>query len=309
MRHLACMTGAIFLIFSTPALAQPKEYALNFKAPPQKGWKMKVTETEKLKIKFKLVKDKKVMLSESEAENASFTYTREILEVSGIHATREKYAFEKAVHVEDGVKVSYGFENKVVVATTDLESGTTFAYEDGTGLSEEDLEGIKKVKSGRKPGQKTGDELLNPEGPVKPGSSWKPDVKTVAMDMLELSGEEAIDLKKSSAKISFLKARQEEGALFATIKGSFKLHVREIGEMKLLKTILTRITMKGDICADGTRPDGTMEMKMTIKGVAPMDVGPNDSATLQMDMVGEMTKKVTLIEAAPAEEPKPPPQP
>lgn len=273
------------------AQAQPKEYALEFKNKPAVGQKTEVQDSEKTKFKLKLVKDKKVMLSESEADTATFTFTQTVLEVDGDEATKVSMTFSKASHVVEGKKIPYGFEGKTVIATRNEEQ-VTYAYEDGSGLSEADIEGIKKVKSDRKQGEKGGDELLNPPGPVKVGGSWKPDVKTLAVGMLDLSGDGAVNVEKSSAKLTLLKVTEKDGVQYASIKGSFKLWVYEIGEMRLTKPILTKISIKGEICADGSKPDGTMEMKMTIKGSSPMEMGDEDPVTVQLDMTGEMKKVV-----------------
>ncbi|MBW2263179.1 MAG: hypothetical protein JRG91_14515, partial [Deltaproteobacteria bacterium] len=187
---------SLLLLASTAVQAQPKVYTLQFKNKPAVGQKTQVDDSDKTKFKLKLVKNKKVMLSESETDSASFTFTRTILEVDGDDVTKESYAFEKAVHMVAGKKLSYGFEGKTVIAIT-TDEGASFAYEDGTELTEADEEGVKKVKSGRKKGEKGGDELLNPTEPVKVGGSWKPDVKTLAMGMLDLKNEDAVNLKKS----------------------------------------------------------------------------------------------------------------
>lgn len=299
MRHAILGSSLLLLLLASAAVqAQPKEYTLQFKGKPVVGQKTLVTDSDSTKFKLKLVKNKKVMLSESEADQASFTFTRTVLEVDGDEVTRESLAFEKAVHVVEGKKIPYGFQGKTVIVVSSAD-GASYAHEDGTALSEADLEGIKKVKSDRKKGEKGGDELLNPPGPVKAGGSWKPDLETLATGMLDLKNDDAVDLDKSSAKLTLLKVTEKDGVQFATIKGSFKLWVYEIGDMRLTKPVLTKITIKGDICADGSKPDGTMEMKMTIKGSSPMEMGEQESVTVQLDMSAEMKKTVASVEAAP----------
>jgi len=290
----------LVLAAASVARAQPKEYTLEFKGKPVVGQKTQVEDSEKTKFKLKLVKDKKVMLSEAEGDTASFTFVETVLEVDGAEATRVSLAFEKAGHLVEGKKVAYGFEGKTVIVTRTDEQ-VTYAYEDGTELSDADLEGIKKVKSDRKKGEKGGDELLDPPGPVKVGGSWKPDVKTLAVGMLGLRNDDAVDVEKSSAKLTLLKVTEKDGIQVASIKGALKLWVYEIGDMRVTKPILTKITIKGEICADGSKPDGTMEMKMTIKGSSPMEMGDEEPVTVQLDMTGEMKKTVvSLAEAPPA---------
>ncbi len=299
MRHAILGSSLLLLLLASAAVqAQPKEYTLQFKGKPVVGQKTLVTDADSTKFKLKLVKNKKVMLSESETDQASFTFTRTVLEVDGDEVTRESLAFEKAVHVVEGKKIPYGFQGKTVIVVSSAD-GASYALEDGTALSEADLEGIKKVKSDRKKGEKGGDELLNPPGPVKAGGSWKPDLKTLATGMLDLKNDDAVDLDKSSAKLTLLKVTEKDGIQFAAIKGSFKLWVYEIGDMRLTKPVLTKITIKGDICADGSKPDGTMEMKMTIKGSSPMEMGDQEPVTVQLDMSAEMKKTVASVEEAP----------
>ena len=125
------------------------------------------------------------------------------------------------------------------------------------------------------------------------------------MGMLDLQSEDSVDLKKSSAKLTLLKVKEKDGVQYASIKGSLKFWVTEIGEMKLTKPVLTKIAIKGEICADGSRPDGSMEMKMTIKGSAPMAMDEEHPVTVQLDMAAEMKKKVVSVAEAPPAPPAP----
>jgi hypothetical protein len=296
MKSICLAVTALVMSVALPAVAQPKTYDLSMGDKPVKGYVFKHVESQSLKMKMKMVKGGKVMLSTSEAQADSFVALRTILEVEGSDITKEKMEFEKAVHTENGEKTSYAFEGKTVIASGKPGEGNSYAYEDGTALSEEESKAIDKMKGkNEQEDGPSGTDLLAPDKPVKVGESWKPDVVALAMDMLDLASESELVKKKSSAKLTLVKVKPKDGVDIATIKGAFKLWTKRIGEVELKKAVQTRINMTGDMAVDGSIPDGSMSMTMTIKGTAPMVLGPTEEATVTINMTAEFDKKMTTV--------------
>jgi hypothetical protein len=295
MRLCMAITGAALVVLTAPtALAQT--YDLSFRSNPSVGHVFKETESSKLSMKMKMVSKGKVMLSTSENKADSWEVTRTVLEVADGRITKERLEFAKAFATADGEKQELAIAGKSVIVEESA-GKTTFTCEDGTPLGEQELDALERIhKPVEKEGGPSGDELLAPAEPVKVGGSWKPDVGAVAMDMLDLSGEQALDAEKSSIKMTLVKVVEKGGVSMAKVKGTFKLYVYEIGELKLEKPVLTKITVVMDMAIDGSVPDGTAEMKMQIKGTAPMELGHGEEGSVQLNMNAEFKKTASTVQ-------------
>ncbi len=294
-RPVAAVLTALILAAGAAAQDSQKAYELKLACKPTVGHKSEVTETQSQTQNITAKVGDQVVNRIAENKNSSFAAVEEIAKVDGDKIAEAMWTFSKAVRVEEGKEVPYGFQGKKVRVTRSKEGPPAFAYEDGTKPEAEDEQALKEAVGSdyqSKPGP-TGEEVFAPKKPVKVGESWAPSVKEIAELFMGQEATVAIDVEKSKASFTLKSAEAREGAHIGKIEGILDMVFTQFGPLKLDKPLPARISVQLDAFIDGKRPDGEMRMKMELKGASTVTDPNGTRIDLDMDMLiqSKMTKK------------------
>jgi hypothetical protein len=280
-----------YLIIAAPALTAQKDktYDLKLEPKPFAGQLTEESYTDSMAMHMSFKAGKKKAVKENQKQSSRFELTALVLETAGDEITKQKWSFKTARRLVEGKEVPFGFEGKTVIVTRAPSGDAAFQYENGTSLSGEDLEGIKGVKSSetekKEEGKPDADEAFAPKTPVKPGQSWNPDMSLLAGSILDPENLADVDMKKSKGKMTLKAVKIIDGKEFAVITGKIDIYSKSFGPFRGDKPVLISVAVSLQVCADGSVPDGKVEMKMKIKGkTVTVPPGSGQSVDVVLDI-------------------------
>jgi hypothetical protein len=244
------------------ALSAAADDAVTIKAYiPKAGQRYKVTIDEKnnTKTTFTIMGNAQ---NKEEVKTKSVVYTEEVLENSGNgkQASKLKRTYEKAVIGKEGKDTKMALDGKTVVI--EKKSGKYVFTEDGKELTGDALTILDTEFN--KGDFKNKEDFFLPKDPVKVGESWKIDM-TEIFKGFEASGM-GFDKDKSTGKGTLLKVFNKDKAQFGTIELALGAPITSLGMKGGLTIQDGKMSIKstGDVCIDGTSPEGSMSNKVKV---------------------------------------------
>jgi hypothetical protein len=250
-----------YLIIAAPALTAQKDktYDLKLEPKPFAGQLTEESYTDSMAMHMSFKAGKKKAVKENQKQSSRFELTALVLETAGDEITKQKWSFKTARRLVEGKEVPFGFE------------------------------GIKGVKSSetekKEEGKPDADEAFAPKTPVKPGQSWNPDMSLLAGSILDPENLADVDMKKSKGKMTLKAVKIIDGKEFAVITGKIDIYSKSFGPFRGDKPVLISVAVSLQVCADGSVPDGKVEMKMKIKGkTVTVPPGSGQSVDVVLDI-------------------------
>ena len=280
----------------TLAGVQEKTYDLRLDWTPVKGYRAELNETHEMKMSITATGMGQLA---TQSERSAFAALETIVSADSEGFGDRSWAFSQATQEKDGTLRPLGFSGKTVRVSNLKGKPRTFAVEDHTVLSPDDVAVLKSAFMGsteaeREPGALSGREVLAPKHPVKIGESWNPDLVSISKGMLNKEMAGGLDLQKSKAVFTLKRVERRDGVDYGTIEGVMELSVNQIGPMKLETPMMFRINMTMDGCIDGQLPDGVLGMGIEMKGTSKV-ASPNGELELTFDMTAAGKKTVRTV--------------
>jgi hypothetical protein len=273
------------------AVAQEKTYDLKLDAKPIKGQKAELADSSVMKMTMKMTGLPEPM---NMGEESSYAATQEVLSAEADGSSVKTWTFSKASKTKEGQAAPLSFQGKTVTVKHTKGKPREFSLEGGAAIAAEDLSALRKAFMGGddKPGEPSGADMFAPKKPVKVGESWNPDIKLIAKSMFDSDMAEALDLEKSSCKLTLKSVESRAGADFGKIEGLLVVTLGQFGPMKLDTPMALKLQLDLDACIDGKVPDGQLKLKAEMKGKTS-SAGPNGKVDIEIDMsmTGQMSAR------------------
>jgi len=282
----------IVMLALVATIPQGKMYSLKLEWKPVAGYKSELSETTSMKMTFTGA-GQPSMINE---ERTSFAATEEVASATADGGSELIWRFSEATQFKDGRMVPLGFQGKTVRVKHLKGQPRTFSLDGGGAIGDEDLAVLKKAFMGGedKPGEPTGADIFAPKAPVRVGESWSPDLRAVATGMFDADVSLAVDLTKSRSTFTLVSVEARSGADYGRMDGLLELALGQLGPMRLDTPIPLKMTVTGDFCIDGTRPDGVIRMEMSMKGASSF-AGPAGKIPVDLDMTMNAQKTVRTV--------------
>ncbi len=204
----------------------------------------------------------------------SLAFRREILEVEDGRAVRERRSFSRATCRTHEGREQLGFAGKTVTADR-LGDAWVFRCDDGTELSGDDVERLRRLFGEEALSDATRATILGPGRPVAVGERWSPAIGPFAERILGLASD-AVDLDGAVGELELLDVEEREGGAIGHIVGLLRLPIRKLGELALAEPVLARVEVRFEIpLDDSTASGGALDVNLRI---AATEVGLADGS-------------------------------
>lgn len=263
--RMLLLLGIALLARGARAEDAPKTYDLSTREKPVVGRKVRIASDLVMTMTLTFRGGDEPSKSILKEKKQSYVGTSEVVTVRDGKEALAKILFAKAVFVEDGKPVPYGFEGKPVSMRLADDDSHEFVYDDGTKLEGADLEAMRGALGYGKKGEPSGEEIFLPDRPVSVGESWVPAMEK----LLAASPMAGFDRGSSKATMTLTSVRVRDGSEFAKIDGAFDLVFPKLGPTELVKPALFHMAIQVDTCIDGTSPEGRAVVEGSVSGVSP----------------------------------------
>jgi hypothetical protein len=275
----ALSVAAVLGLFAGPVCGQDGQtYTIKVKEQADRA---RVHKSDAWRNQFKLAgSEGNVLKEQDEKKGNEEDYTEEVLERKGKKRLRLKRQYAKARVVDGAETRILPYEGKMVLIE---KKGDRYTFrlegdEELTGKDASQLESEFNRKKDR-PSNEEFEKLILPGKAVKVGETWKLD-KALLAKLLPSDKEVTVDTQKSKAVGKLTKVYRKDGRQFGVIDVQVHLFPKAISadgkEITLTPTSKVTVTMKMDVCIDGSVATGvaTVSLVFHIESVLPSENEP-----------------------------------
>jgi hypothetical protein len=264
MMRMLSVTVMFGLLVGSVRGQDEKTYTIKFKKEADRA---RVLKTDGFSQKLKITdNDGKILKQQDEKKGDEEVYTETILERKDKKVLQRKRQYTKARIMTGGKTKTLPYEGKMVLIQKKGDR-FTFRIEGDEELTGEDASQLES-EFNRKKDRPSDDEIEKfflPKRAVKVGESWKLDPTTLAK--LFPSGKGIVlDTQKTTALGRLSKVYRKDRRQFGVISVEVKMVPKAIEEggkeIPLTPASKVTMTMKLDLCIDGSVSTGTFNMDM-----------------------------------------------